>query len=182
MLGLLLGKPSGGAGAGLPLELNETLARFVELRLQCHDAGRCIQRGAAQLPGHRVQRVQALTLPVVGRGGRQRLDPSQPGADAALGHNLESADEPGGGTVRTPAELLAEAVVHVGIGVADRHDAHVGLVLLAEDRRRPVVDRVLVAHLVRGDRNVVTNARADQRLGGGKLFGARRLGLGVVEA
>ena len=87
-----------------------------------------------------------------------RLDAAYAGGDAGFGHDLEVADVAGARDVRAAAKLGRE--------VAHAEHAHLVAVLLAEQRHRTGLDRVVVFHEPRLDRVVGADRAVDQRFDG----------------
>ena len=73
----------------------------------------------------------------VGVGADERLDPAYAGADRGLAEQLDHAELAGAAGVRAAAELARP--------VADRDDAHLVAVLLAEQRHRAGLHRLVLA-------------------------------------
>ncbi len=147
------------------------------------DADPLEQRGHAS--GH-LLRLLAEQLRRVVQGGQpardqlvcsrpgDRLDPSQPGADARLRGDPEVADLSGRGHVRTAAQLPAVPV--------DRHDAHrLGYVLLTEEHVRAKRLRIGQAHLGWRHRRVASHLFVDSPFDLAKGFAGRGAGGREVE-
>ena len=96
--------------------------------------------GDAEAVAQLLQRRQAVADVLVGAAAGQRLDAPQSGADALFADDDELADVAGSVDVRAAAELGAVAVA------VFRHldDAHLGGVLLVEQRRRAAGRRFFV--------------------------------------
>ncbi len=123
----------------------------------------------------------------VGERAGQRFDAAQARADAALAGDDEGADLARPAAVRAAAQLLAEAawllVVRIGgRWLADADDAHLRLILLAEERHRAARERVVVGLLLPVDVDVLADLLVDQPLHRRQLVRLRRLDVCEVEA
>ena len=88
--------------------------------------------------------------------GGHRLDPADAGRDRRLRHDLEEADVAGAPHMRAAAQLGGE--------IAHADDAHFVAVFLAEQRHRTGLDRLVVLHQPRLDRDVAADLLVDQPL------------------
>lgn len=81
----------------------------------------------------------------------------------------------GRGNVGTAAQLPVESV-------ADRDDPYAGTVLLAEERDRPLGFRLIEAHLLGGDRQILGKLLVDERLDVAELACLNRTGVTEIKA
>ena len=81
------------------------------------------------------------------------LDPAHAGGDTGFGLELEQPDVAGAAHVGAAAQLDRE--------VAHPDDTHDVAILVAEERQRAGLERVVVGHLFGRDRGVLADARVD---------------------
>ena len=105
-----------------------------------------------------------LRLELVGTGANKGLDAAHAGGHGTLAENRHSTDVARTGNMRATAQLTIEAI-------ADRHDAHLRPVFLAEEGDRAHLLRLVDAHDLGPHRQILSELLINEGLDVAELRG-----------